>query len=314
MDANEKNNTQNLSVSKDALEVLQVILALLKSDADDFEVPAFLKENPEFQSIHSISKETKHFCDALKEGNLNFRTEEKSYTIGQLKSIQTELRNLVWQLQELANGNNYIHSVFTGEIGESFNTMIERLNLTIKEIREVSKTYEEVSSHDPLTGCHSKKALKKEFLQSINKAAKNQQNCGLFVLDLDQFKSVNDTFGHNTGDMVLKHFVKKIYDTIRDSDLCCRLGGEEFAVLFPNTTQEILMRIDERLRNNIAKINIERKNAVITCTYSAGITLFPAHHATESSLQKIIGFAEKLLHEAKENGKNRSIFAEYSAK
>lgn len=311
------NAAENLSskhLSRDAQEVLNILLSLLRHDAEDFAVPEFLKDNWEFSQIHTILMETQRFCDSLREGKLEHKTSAKSYSIGQLKAIQMELRNLVWQMQEVANGNSYISSVITGEISESFNSMIERLNLTIQEIRQISKNYEEISSRDPLTGCYNRNALKKEFLNTIAKAYKNKQCCGLFMLDLDHFKNINDTYGHHTGDMVLKQFVRKIYDTIRDTDLCCRMGGEEFAILFPNTSGDILMKIDERLRRNIAEIKIQRKDSVITVTHSAGIALFTPQQMDEAALSKLISFTDKLLYQAKENGRNCSVFAEYSVK
>lgn len=300
-------------LSQDAQQVLNVLLALLRHDAEDFEVPGFLKENQDFIQIHTIIKEIQRFCDSLREGKLEHKTNIKSYSIGQLKAIQMELRNLVWQMQEVANGNSYISSVITGEVSESFNAMIERLNLTIQEIKQISKNYEEISSRDPLTGCYNRNALKKEFLNTIGKAHKNKQLCGLFMMDLDYFKKINDTYGHNTGDMVLKQFVKKIYETVRDTDLCCRMGGEEFAILFPNTTRDILLKIDERLRKNIQAVQIKRKDAVITFTYSAGIALFAPTQTDEASLSKLISFTDNLLYQAKDNGRNRSVFAEYTA-
>lgn len=300
-------------LSQDAQQVLSVLLALLRCNAEDFDVPDFLRENQDFIQIHTIIKEIQRFCDSLREGKLEHKTSIKSYSIGQLKAIQMELRNLVWQMQEVANGNSYISSVITGEVSESFNAMIERLNLTIQEIKQISKNYEEISSRDPLTGCYNRNALKKEFLNTISKAHKNKQLCGLFMMDLDYFKKINDTYGHHTGDMVLKQFVKKICETVRDTDLCCRMGGEEFAILISDTNREILLKIDERLRKNIQSVQIKRKDSVITFTYSAGITLFTPTQNDEASLSKLISFTDNLLYQAKDSGRNRSIFAEYTA-
>lgn len=300
-------------LSTDAQEILDIILTLLKSDTHDFIPPDFVADNEEFKQILSILVATQDFCDALRKGEIDHLTKTKGYTISQLKAVQAELRNLIWQMKEISKGQNYSETFSHSSLTNSFNLMMGHLNTKIKKLRQSKENFQEISSRDPLTGTHNRNALGNEFLKTINTAADKKHSCAIFYLDLDFFKKINDTYGHNAGDTVLKEFVQRIHNCKRDTDLCCRLGGEEFLILLPNIIEEAISNIDERYRKQITGkgINIEA-DKTIPFTYSAGITFFtPQGQMTEKELLEIINFADGLLYEAKRSGRNKSIIQKY---
>ncbi len=106
MSAEEK-NTQKPLLSEDAQNVLGAMLDLLKRDAKAFEVPDFLADNDNFQEILTTLIATQEFCDALRKGEIDHTTKVKGYSISQLKAVQMELRNLIWQMKEISKGQSY---------------------------------------------------------------------------------------------------------------------------------------------------------------------------------------------------------------
>lgn len=312
-DNNKEPEQKQELLSEDAQEILDIVLTLLKSDTRSFTPPEFVANNEEFKQILSILMATQDFCDALRKGEIDHLTKTKGYTISQLKAVQMELRNLIWQMKEISKGQNYAETFSHSNLTSSFHFMMGHLTTKIKTLRQSKENYQEISSRDPLTGAYNRNALATEFVEAVNSATQKEHSCAVFYLDLDFFKKINDNYGHNAGDIVLKEFVHRIHDCKRDTDLCCRLGGEEFIILLPNIIEEALPNIDERYRKKITEkgINIEA-GTTIAFTYSAGITWFtPQTAITEDELLKIINFADGLLYEAKRTGRNKSIIQKY---
>lgn len=300
-------------LSEDAQNVLDIMLTLLKRDAKTFKVPDYLADNKEFQEILTTIIATQEFCDALRKGEIDHTTKVRGYFISQLKAVQMELRNLIWQMKEISKGQNYSENYSHSNLTSSFNSMMGHLTHKIQKLNQSKKNFQEISSRDPLTNAYNRNALGVEFLNAINAAAEKELCCAVLFFDIDFFKTINDTHGHNAGDIVLKEFVKRIDECKRDTDLCCRLGGEEFIILIPGVTEDFIPSIDERFRKEISakEINIPN-NEKISFTYSAGITSFMPHKGfTEDDLTDILNFADQLLYEAKRTGRNKSIIQKY---
>ncbi len=303
---------EHTRLSKDAQEILHIILELLQQNAKEFHPPEFLNDISEFKQIQNTLADIQEFCESIRKGNLEHSPNTRNYSIAQLKAIQMELRNLVWQILEIGKEKNYASSDELHNDSGAFQSIVKHISSTIHELHQSSQTFEKISSHDPLTNYYNRNALKKEFLNAINFAADRGHTCALFLFDLDHFKRINDTYGHTVGDLTLKEFARKIQESIRDSDLCCRLGGEEFVILFPNVAIEFIPNIDERFRKNVAALNVETETGSVSVTFSAGITYFtPKQHIEYGDFEKLLDFADKLLYQAKEAGRNRSIVKEY---
>lgn len=311
MSAEEKNTKKTL-LSEDAQNVLDAMLDLLKHDAKAFEVPDFLADNDNFHEILTTLIATQEFCDALRKGEIDHTTKVKGYSISQLKAVQMELRNLIWQMKEISKGQSYAETYSHSNLTSSFHSMMGHLTSKIQKLNQSKKNFQEISSRDPLTNAYNRNALADEFLHAIHAATEKGHCCAVLYLDIDFFKRINDTYGHNVGDIVLKEFVKRIEHCKRDTDLCCRLGGEEFIVLMPSVIEEFIPKIDERFRRQLTEKEIDFPGGSLSFTYSAGITSFTPHKGfSEDDLTDIINFADQLLYEAKRSGRARSIIQNY---
>jgi diguanylate cyclase (GGDEF)-like protein len=131
------------------------------------------------------------------------------------------------------------------------------------------------------------------------KYIKHLQNYALMVIDIDFFKKINDTYGHDTGDEVLKDLSEIITNTIRQNDIVCRWGGEEFVVILPNASLDDAIKVAEKIRNNIKKHMFSKD---IKLTVSIGISIF------EKNFSKTFKKADEKLYEAKNSGRDRVSF------
>ncbi len=124
------------------------------------------------------------------------------------------------------------------------------------------------------------------------------------MIDIDYFKMVNDTYGHDSGDIVIKSLAEILQDNIRKSDLAIRYGGEEFLVLLYNTTPEGAVQVAEKIRTRFNEKKYQFGSDTVEKTLSIGVAHFPAQ---ADSLWKVIKFADIALYEGKHTGRNRVI-------
>ena len=191
--------------------------------------------------------------------------------------------------------------------------LIARLNTGkrfLKQERALRQANEEIkilSVTDPLTGCSNRGCLNKRLPQEIQRAGRYNRPLSIIMCDIDHFKKVNDTYGHQAGDTVLKEFSKRIKDSIRDNvDQLARYGGEEFLVTLPETDLDGALKLAERLRRVIIenKFDIETKKIKISASF--GVAGFgPNNRDGEISFDIMIKDADKYLYQAKNEGRNR---------
>jgi two-component system cell cycle response regulator len=158
---------------------------------------------------------------------------------------------------------------------------------------------------DALTGLRTRRFLEQAL---TTEAARHQRHVGLLLLDVDHFKSVNDTHGHHGGDRVLCEIARRLQELVRPGDVVARYGGEEFAVLLPGATGAELARVGERVRRGIANtpVAVDRE-ALVTITVSIGAAVLPDHVDSAADLTLT---ADRALYAAKESGRNRLITAQ----
>jgi diguanylate cyclase (GGDEF)-like protein len=156
-----------------------------------------------------------------------------------------------------------------------------------------------MSRHDPLTGIANRRAFDDFLVESFNRARRYDRPLSLLSIDLDNFKSYNDTFGHPAGDAVLKAVAETFAQLARDTDLAARIGGEEFAVVLPETATEGASALAERMRAGVAALKLPR-----VVTISVGIaSLDPATESAAALLEE----SDAALYEAKRGGRNRVV-------
>jgi diguanylate cyclase (GGDEF)-like protein/PAS domain S-box-containing protein len=173
------------------------------------------------------------------------------------------------------------------------------LSLASLQLRE---TLREQSIRDPLTRLFNRRFLEESFDRELQLAGRKKQSLAVLFLDLDHFKRFNDTFGHDAGDMVLQSLADLFRSFFRSTDLCCRYGGEEFAIILPeSSSQDAVLRADA-LRAEVKNLRLKyKKEPLGSLTISAGVAAFPEHGSTSSELLKI---ADQCLYDSKSRGRD----------
>lgn len=161
--------------------------------------------------------------------------------------------------------------------------------------------YEHQATVDALTGVHNRRWMSEAFPRVLHRCKLDNSNSAILVIDIDFFKRVNDTYGHLVGDVALKSLAKIMQVNLRPHDLLVRYGGEEFAILLPDTEVEQARSIAERLRTMVAANEIVSGDLAFKITVSIGI----APTTQEGSLEDFFGAADRALYRAKELGRNR---------
>jgi len=177
----------------------------------------------------------------------------------------------------------------------------DRLRASVKQTIELAVT-------DPLTGLYNRRYLDNHLNVLFNRSMARGRPLSVLITDIDRFKQVNDTYGHDGGDEVLREFANRVRSTIRGADLACRYGGEEFVVVMPDTSPEIAATVAERLRAAIESAPFMLKHAgqALNVTASFGIASRIAAVLTPDQLMKQ---ADLALYEAKNTGRNRVVAA-----
>jgi len=157
---------------------------------------------------------------------------------------------------------------------------------------------------DSLTGLYNRKFLEESVQTIVAQAKRNNIKYGILMIDIDYFKMVNDTHGHDVGDEAIKVIAQTLRENIRSSDIAVRYGGEEFMILLYNCEEEYVFQIAEKLRISFSQKQISKNNVTFTKTISIGASIFPVH--TEN-FWECVKFADISLYEAKNTGRNKVI-------
>jgi diguanylate cyclase (GGDEF)-like protein len=156
---------------------------------------------------------------------------------------------------------------------------------------------------DPLTGLANRRAFREAAQRRLQQSETRPADC-IALFDIDHFKRVNDRHGHDAGDEVLRVFARIAANAVRVGDLIARLGGEEFAVIFPSTSIDLALRICERLRAEVAKARIRVGDAPIQVTVSGGVAIL-GPEGLDHALKK----ADQALYHAKDGGRDQLALA-----
>jgi diguanylate cyclase (GGDEF)-like protein/PAS domain S-box-containing protein len=163
----------------------------------------------------------------------------------------------------------------------------------------------EQTLRDPLTGLHNRRYLEETLPRELSRAKRVGYPMALIMVDLDHFKRVNDTYGHPTGDAVLKAMASILLHGAREGDIICRYGGEEFLVALPNMTIENALTRAKAWQGTLSNTSIQHGAFSVQITLSAGIAAFPDNGADVDTL---LHLADEALYRAKANGRNRVEF------
>jgi diguanylate cyclase len=230
---------------------------------------------------------------------LNGQTQEYESTT--LKSVDKLTEDM--SIHDIKNVLDEVIAA-TKKIRSSGETTHQRLEETTKSLQVLKKEFEHAKSEllqDFLTGVMNRKGFDESLAKSVSNAT---GNLCLLILDIDHFKKFNDKHGHIVGDEVLKYVTKRIGKVVRGNDLIARIGGEEFAVILPETPLLGAATVAENARTSISRLKLERKGKaekLETITVSIGA----AQYRQGESLETFVNRADQALYFAKNSGRNR---------
>jgi len=180
-----------------------------------------------------------------------------------------------------------------------------RLNHVVTVFEQI-KELDELSNRDYLTQLRSRKYFFEKVTPYIHEAYQVGEACSIAMIDIDNFKKINDTYGHHVGDIVLKRLGKVLHDGLKGSDIIARYGGEEFCVLLKNTDNDSSVKVFESLRQKIAKESVKVVNLSGSIDISFSVSI-GVNSEVCGSLESMLEKADKYLYEAKESGRNKVV-------
>lgn len=200
-----------------------------------------------------------------------------------------------------------------GKISPTETYYIQQLAKQVATTITRANVYSEILKHatlDALTGFYNRQQLDERIKQEISNAKRNHTPLCVIMTDIDFFKRVNDTYGHSTGDLVLKTVAKIMRSHLREYDIAARYGGEEFVIILPSTKEDEAQHVAERLRKaiekkiiDIEKVNTKNNEKNISVTISLGVY---SYHLNDKPANVIMN-ADKALYQAKEHGRNQVV-------
>ncbi len=196
------------------------------------------------------------------------------------------------------------------ELNKNYQDLLASMELMLKdkeklvaELQRANADLERLAATDGLTGIHNRRAFLDVLRRDIARARRNGSKLSVLLLDVDHFKKVNDTHGHQAGDAVLVAVAKTAVGTVRTADVVARYGGEEFVVLLSGTPREGALVVAERMRVSLQALKIEIGGVLIQITASFGL----AELKPEDDPDLVLGRADAALYRAKETGRNRVV-------
>ena len=177
----------------------------------------------------------------------------------------------------------------------------------IKEIKESEQQLMDMASRDFLTGLLNRREAFRRIGEEVSRSSRSGKPISFIMIDIDHFKQINDTYGHSTGDFVLKELSRHLKEIMRDYDIVCRYGGEEFLVVTPEATREKAQELAERIRNMAMQLVIPLSTEMkkVDITVSAGVALM----IEGENFEKVLTRTDAALYRAKESGRNCIVVA-----
>jgi diguanylate cyclase len=197
----------------------------------------------------------------------------------------------------------------TREMRDTNKALEDRLTLSKSEISNLQQSLEAIRAEsltDPLTGLGNRKYFDRSIEMAVQNALANSEPLSLLMFDIDHFKSFNDSYGHLTGDQVLRLVGMSLKQTIKGQDITARYGGEEFVVVLPNTALRQALTVADHIRRAIMSKELKKKSTgeiLGRVTISVGVSMLKPDDDTDSLIER----ADACLYAAKRNGRNRVI-------
>lgn len=213
------------------------------------------------------------------------------------RTFETDIQNgRFFLVTEQIVQEDYLYTYFTDITKQKDNELA---------LKEMSCQLKKVTDKDYLTGIYSRRYFYEHANAEFSRSKRTSQALSILLFDLDSFKQVNDKYGHAAGDAVLKSFSANVHSLLRTYDIFSRIGGEEFALLLPETKANEAYLISERIRKLVSSLEIPFEQERLKITASMGL-IESAEHITE--FDQMMRLADEKLYQAKLNGKNQTCY------
>ena len=246
-------------------------------------------ENTKFNSFLE-----NHVEDMKKSAQLSTTLAEfRGLVMSRLATIRTAL--------EEKRRSEVIRQERLSEEMESLNENLSRMKKEVDQVHEKRKALEKEVLVDPLTGIANRRALRERLKNELYRFQRYRQFFSILLFDIDNFKAINDQYGHWAGDRCLKEIIKRVRAILRETDFIARWGGDEFVLIFPGTDLESAGAVAERLRKLIQNTRFVYHKQEISLTVSCGVTEIAE---SDQNQETIFNRVDKAMYKAKKNGRN----------
>jgi diguanylate cyclase (GGDEF)-like protein len=206
----------------------------------------------------------------------------------------------------LALGRDQVGDEFTNDEIQ-YGRFFANLTALVLNNVQLRETLQEQSIRDPLTGLFNRRYMEETLQREMRRVTRQLGPLGIIMIDIDHFKRFNDAHGHAAGDRALQRLGQLLQSHVRGEDVACRYGGEEFILIMPNTSVEVVVKRAEYLRHAAAGLRIaESASTGEGITLSLGIAIYPEHGRT---INAVLQAADTALYLAKNQGRNRVVVA-----
>lgn len=298
-----------LHALRDRFHPNQVIIFKLRPEEDLLEAVSSL--NPLTETVREWPViEGKHSCKAVRMGR-SFRMNDVSVEPPCPSKFALPTEGSYYCAPLIAGGIIIGAVRLEGESGfwtperESLLESYLSTSASVLSTLQLLQTMREQANIDPLTGLYNRRFCKDYARKLMAMARRKDTPLGFIMLDLDHFKEINDMYGHEVGDRILKQFARTVTQSMRETNLTARLGGEEFVVLLPDTGASACQVVAERIRRAVAHMNMPqiKGKSLPQITVSLGIAVYPEHGGT---LEEMLQSSDRALYESKRAGRNRA--------
>ena len=275
-----------------------IILDIVLGKENGIDICSEVKKHPAYKEIPIImitaQKESEYLKEAFEAGAIDY------------------LKKPIKKIEFMARVNSAI------KLRKETKARIEREKELLKlsqELKKANQKLEKMALVDGLTGISNRRLFDKTLKNELKRAKREKSILSLIMIDIDNFKEYNDTYGHQQGDECLKEVASVLDENAkRAADFAARYGGEEFAVILPDTAEDGALKIAEDIRKEIIDLKMEHQNSPIAdhVTISLGVSSIKAAKKIDQELiNSFIDKADQALYQAKESGKNKTVYQSF---